>query len=137
MGTSLIAFIQTPLGIALLGMLLAFIAFVWRTHTVGQVNRKAIEDHKESCDTRAESMKSTMEDTFQLVNTMANRFDGLKDKMHETQLTLVAHVNKEEGSIDNVRQDISDLDKKVDNFHTALDSRVSRLEDRVEHLQKA
>ena len=135
MGNPLVTFVQTPLGVALIGAVLAFIGFVWRVAVKAQLNQKAIDAHKETCDARAENMKSTMEDTFALVTQMANRFDGLKDRMHETQLTLVAHVNKEEGSIENVRKDISDLDRKVDDFHTKLDGRVSRLEDRVEHLQ--
>lgn len=133
----LLQFLQTPLGVALVTALLAFIAFVWRIHVKSQLNKKEIEAHKETCDARAESMRSTMEDTFSLVSNMANRFDGLKDKMHDTQLTLVAHVNKEEGALDNVRNDIRDLDKKVDGFHDKLDKRVTVLEDRVNGISKA
>lgn len=105
---TLISFLSTPMGVAVLGGviagILAIIGLIWRLNVTAIKNQTNLQAHKDRCDERAEEV-------VEKIDKLHYKVDRLTDAQHDTHVMVVETVAHSKQH----QLDINRLMKKVYN----------------------
>lgn len=105
---TLISFLSTPMGVAVLGGviagILAIIGLIWRLNVTAIKNQTNLQAHKDRCDERSEEV-------VEKIDRLHDKVDRLTDAQHDTHVMVVETVAHSKQH----QLDINRLMKKVYN----------------------